>query len=154
VISAAHANFERLTAAGAPAHRLDGAIGAAYTGASPARQRRFVAAVSRFLGIFRRFSPNLGRVSRRYPAAALPSRDAYKIVCPLRDRNFGDTFNAADKAEYRGLNIEAEYRGRGRCYRSISDLFGGGKRAAMTYFNRGLTSPLVRRIIGWLRRFG
>ncbi len=29
-----------------------------------------------------------------------------------------------------------------------------GKRAAMTYFNRGLTSPLVRRIMGWLRRFG
>ena len=29
-----------------------------------------------------------------------------------------------------------------------------GKRAAMTYFSRGLTSPLVRRIIGWLRRFG
>ena len=29
-----------------------------------------------------------------------------------------------------------------------------GKRAAMTYFTRGLTSPLVRRIISWLRRFG
>jgi pyruvate/2-oxoglutarate dehydrogenase complex dihydrolipoamide dehydrogenase (E3) component len=29
-----------------------------------------------------------------------------------------------------------------------------GKRAAMTYFTRGLTSPLVRRMIGWLRRFG
>ena len=29
-----------------------------------------------------------------------------------------------------------------------------GKRAAMTYFTRGLTSPRVRRIIGWLRRFG
>jgi pyruvate/2-oxoglutarate dehydrogenase complex dihydrolipoamide dehydrogenase (E3) component len=29
-----------------------------------------------------------------------------------------------------------------------------GKRAAMTYFKRGLTSPSVRRIIGWLRRFG
>jgi pyruvate/2-oxoglutarate dehydrogenase complex dihydrolipoamide dehydrogenase (E3) component len=29
-----------------------------------------------------------------------------------------------------------------------------GKRAATTYFTRGLTSPLVRRIIGWLRRFG
>jgi pyruvate/2-oxoglutarate dehydrogenase complex dihydrolipoamide dehydrogenase (E3) component len=29
-----------------------------------------------------------------------------------------------------------------------------GKRAAMTYFTRGLTSPVVRRIIGWLRRFG
>jgi pyruvate/2-oxoglutarate dehydrogenase complex dihydrolipoamide dehydrogenase (E3) component len=29
-----------------------------------------------------------------------------------------------------------------------------GKRAAMTYFKRGLTSPLVRRIIAWLRRFG
>jgi hypothetical protein len=24
----------------------------------------------------------------------------------------------------------------------------------MTYFSRGLTSPLVRRIMGWLRRFG
>jgi pyruvate/2-oxoglutarate dehydrogenase complex dihydrolipoamide dehydrogenase (E3) component len=29
-----------------------------------------------------------------------------------------------------------------------------GKRAAMTYFTRSLTSPLVRRIIGWLRRLG
>ncbi len=29
-----------------------------------------------------------------------------------------------------------------------------GKRAAMTYFTRGLTSTMVRRIIGWLRRFG
>ena len=29
-----------------------------------------------------------------------------------------------------------------------------GKRAAMTYFTRGLTSPQLRRIIGWLRRFG
>jgi pyruvate/2-oxoglutarate dehydrogenase complex dihydrolipoamide dehydrogenase (E3) component len=29
-----------------------------------------------------------------------------------------------------------------------------GKRAAMTYFTGDLTSPLVRRIIGWLRRFG
>lgn len=29
-----------------------------------------------------------------------------------------------------------------------------GKRAAMTYFTRGLTSPLVRRMIVWLRRFG
>jgi pyruvate/2-oxoglutarate dehydrogenase complex dihydrolipoamide dehydrogenase (E3) component len=29
-----------------------------------------------------------------------------------------------------------------------------GKRAAMTYFTRGLTSPQVRRIIGWLRRLG
>ena len=29
-----------------------------------------------------------------------------------------------------------------------------GKRAATTYYTGGLTSPLVRRIIGWLRRFG
>jgi pyruvate/2-oxoglutarate dehydrogenase complex dihydrolipoamide dehydrogenase (E3) component len=29
-----------------------------------------------------------------------------------------------------------------------------GKRAAMTYFTRGLTSTLVRRTIGWLRRLG
>jgi pyruvate/2-oxoglutarate dehydrogenase complex dihydrolipoamide dehydrogenase (E3) component len=29
-----------------------------------------------------------------------------------------------------------------------------GKRAAITYFNRSLTSSWVRRIIGWLRRLG
>ena len=29
-----------------------------------------------------------------------------------------------------------------------------GKRAAVTYFMPGLTSAFVRRIIGWLRRFG
>ncbi|HTV38823.1 MAG TPA: FAD-dependent oxidoreductase [Xanthobacteraceae bacterium] len=29
-----------------------------------------------------------------------------------------------------------------------------GKRAAITYFMRGLTSTRVRRIMGWLRRFG
>ncbi len=29
-----------------------------------------------------------------------------------------------------------------------------GKRAAITYFMRGLTSARVRRIIGWLRRLG
>jgi len=29
-----------------------------------------------------------------------------------------------------------------------------GKRAAMSHFGRGLTSPIVRRIIGWLRRLG
>jgi hypothetical protein len=29
-----------------------------------------------------------------------------------------------------------------------------GRRAAMSYFLPGLTRPLVRRIIGWLRRLG
>jgi hypothetical protein len=29
-----------------------------------------------------------------------------------------------------------------------------GKRAAFAYFILGLTSPFVRRIIGWLRRMG
>ena len=29
-----------------------------------------------------------------------------------------------------------------------------GKRAAMSHFTPGLTSPMVRRIIGWLRRLG
>ena len=36
-------------------------------------------------------------------------------------------------------------------YPSYAEL---GKRAAITYFMRGLTSARVRRIIGWLRRFG
>ncbi|MGB7018199.1 MAG: FAD-dependent oxidoreductase, partial [Xanthobacteraceae bacterium] len=48
------------------------------------------------------------------------------------------------------LNIEA-FAGVIVPYPSYAEV---GKRAAMTYFTRGLTSPLVRRIIGWLRRFG
>jgi pyruvate/2-oxoglutarate dehydrogenase complex dihydrolipoamide dehydrogenase (E3) component len=48
------------------------------------------------------------------------------------------------------LNIEA-LAGLIVPYPSFAEV---GKRAAMTYFTRGLTSPLVRRIIGWLRRFG
>jgi pyruvate/2-oxoglutarate dehydrogenase complex dihydrolipoamide dehydrogenase (E3) component len=48
------------------------------------------------------------------------------------------------------LNIEA-LAGLIVPYPSFAEV---GKRAAMTYFTGGLTSPLVRRIIGWLRRFG
>jgi hypothetical protein len=29
-----------------------------------------------------------------------------------------------------------------------------GKPAAATYFTTGLTGPVARRIMGWLRRFG
>ena len=50
----------------------------------------------------------------------------------------------------RRLNIEA-LAGLIVPYPSFAEV---GKRAAMTYFTGGLTSPLVRRIIGWLRRFG
>ncbi len=50
----------------------------------------------------------------------------------------------------RKLNIDA-FAGVIVPYPSYAEV---GKRAAMTYFTRGLTSPLVRRIIGWLRRFG
>lgn len=49
-----------------------------------------------------------------------------------------------------GLNIDA-MAGVIVPYPSYAEV---GKRAAMTYFTRGLTSPSTRRIIGWLRRFG
>jgi hypothetical protein len=50
----------------------------------------------------------------------------------------------------RGLNIEV-FAGVIVRYPPSSEV---GKRVAATYLSRDLTSPLVRRIMGWLRRFG
>jgi pyruvate/2-oxoglutarate dehydrogenase complex dihydrolipoamide dehydrogenase (E3) component len=82
-----------------------------------------------------------------------------KIVTDRRGGIRGVTIVGADAAENivtfslaanRKLNIEA-LAGLIVPYPSFAEV---GKRAAMTYFTGGLTSPLVRRIIGWLRRFG
>lgn len=82
-----------------------------------------------------------------------------KIVTDRRGGIRGVTIVGAGAAENiatfslainRKLNIEA-LAGLIVPYPSFAEV---GKRAAMTYFTGGLTSPLVRRIIGWLRRFG
>jgi pyruvate/2-oxoglutarate dehydrogenase complex dihydrolipoamide dehydrogenase (E3) component len=82
-----------------------------------------------------------------------------KIVTDRRGGIRGATIVGAEAAESiatfslainQQLNIEA-LAGLLVPYPSFAEV---GKRAAMTYFTGGLTSPLVRRIIGWLRRFG
>jgi pyruvate/2-oxoglutarate dehydrogenase complex dihydrolipoamide dehydrogenase (E3) component len=82
-----------------------------------------------------------------------------KIVTDRKGNILGATIVGAGAAENiaawtlainQKLNIEA-FAGVIVPYPSYAEV---GKRAAMTYFTRGLTSPLVRRIIGWLRRFG
>ena len=82
-----------------------------------------------------------------------------KIVTDRRGGIRGATIVGAQAAENiatfslainQQLNIEA-LAGLIVPYPSFAEV---GKRAAMTYFTGGLTSPLVRRIIGWLRRFG
>jgi pyruvate/2-oxoglutarate dehydrogenase complex dihydrolipoamide dehydrogenase (E3) component len=82
-----------------------------------------------------------------------------KIVTDRRGAILGATIVGAQAAENitawtlainQKLNIDA-FAGVIIPYPSYAEV---GKRAAMTYFTRGLTSPLVRRIIGWLRRFG
>jgi pyruvate/2-oxoglutarate dehydrogenase complex dihydrolipoamide dehydrogenase (E3) component len=82
-----------------------------------------------------------------------------KIVTDRRGGIRGATIVGAEAAENiatfslainQQLNIEA-LAGLIVPYPSFAEV---GKRAAMTYFTGGLTSPLVRRIIGWLRRFG
>ncbi len=62
----------------------------------------------------------------------------------------GENIAAWTLAINQGLNIEA-IAGVIVPYPTYAEV---GKRAAMTYFTRSLTSPLVRRIIGWLRRLG
>ena len=82
-----------------------------------------------------------------------------KIVTDRRGGIRGVTIVGAAAAENiatfslainRRLNIEA-LAGLIMPYPSFAEV---GKRAATTYFTGGLTSPLVRRIIGRLRRFG
>jgi pyruvate/2-oxoglutarate dehydrogenase complex dihydrolipoamide dehydrogenase (E3) component len=82
-----------------------------------------------------------------------------KIVTDRRGGIRGATIVGAEAAENiatfslainQQLNIEA-LAGLIVPYPSFAEV---EKRAAMTYFTGGLTSPLVRRIIGWLRRFG
>ena len=48
------------------------------------------------------------------------------------------------------LNIRA-FAGSTVAYPTLAEI---GKRAAISYFTGSLTSPLLRRIITWLRRFG
>jgi len=82
-----------------------------------------------------------------------------KIITDRRGNILGVTIVGAQAAENiaawtlaisQKLNIEA-FAGVIVPYPTFAEV---GKRAAMTYFTRGLTSPLTRRIIGWLRRFG
>jgi len=82
-----------------------------------------------------------------------------KIVTDRRGGIRGATIVGAEAAESiatfslainQQLNIEA-LAGLLVPYPSFAEV---GKRAAMTYYTGGLTSPLVRRIIRWLRRFG
>jgi len=65
-------------------------------------------------------------------------------------RNAGELIATWSLAVGRRLNIRA-IAGIILPYPTLAEI---GKRAAMTYFGRGLTSPAVRRIITWLRRFG
>jgi len=65
-------------------------------------------------------------------------------------RNAGELIASWTLAIEQRLNIRA-FAGLIVPYPAYGEV---GKRAAMTYFMRGLTSNQVRRIIGWLRRLG
>lgn len=82
-----------------------------------------------------------------------------KVVMSARGRILGATIVGTDAGEListwalaveRRMNIRA-MTGVVVPYPTRAEI---GKRAAIDVFARGLTSPLVRRIIGWLRRLG
>ncbi|MCQ3941623.1 MAG: dihydrolipoamide dehydrogenase [Alphaproteobacteria bacterium] len=82
-----------------------------------------------------------------------------KVVMSARGRILGATIVGTDAGEListwalaveRRMNIRA-MTGVVVPYPTRAEI---GKRAAINVFARGLTSPLVRRIIGWLRRLG
>jgi len=65
-------------------------------------------------------------------------------------RSAGELVSTFTLAITRGLNIRA-LAGYIVPYPTLAEI---GKRAAMSHFAPSLTSPMVRRIIGWLRRLG
>jgi pyruvate/2-oxoglutarate dehydrogenase complex dihydrolipoamide dehydrogenase (E3) component len=82
-----------------------------------------------------------------------------KVITTKRGRILGATIVGAHAGELivpwtlaisQGLNIRA-FAGMVVPYPTFAEI---GKRAALSYFAGSLTSPFVRRIITWLRRFG
>jgi pyruvate/2-oxoglutarate dehydrogenase complex dihydrolipoamide dehydrogenase (E3) component len=87
------------------------------------------------------------------------TRGHIKVVTAGNGRILGATIVGAHAGELiatwtlaiaQGLNIRA-FAGIIMPYPTLAEI---GKRAAMSYFAGSLTSPFVRRIITWLRRFG
>lgn len=87
------------------------------------------------------------------------TRGHIKVVTTRRGRILGATIVGAQAGELiatwalaigQGMNVRA-LAGTVFPYPTLSEL---GKRAAITYFTPSLTGPMVRRIIGWLRRLG
>ena len=87
------------------------------------------------------------------------TRGHIKVITDRRGRILGATVVGAAAGDLiatwalavsQGLNIRA-VAGTVVPYPTLAEV---GKRAAITYFTPGLTSPWVRRIIGVLRRFG
>ena len=87
------------------------------------------------------------------------TRGHIKVVTSKRGRILGVTIVGASAGELIttwGLAIQQRLNirtlaGMVMPYPTLSEI---GKRAAVTYFTPGLTSPWVRRIISLLRRFG
>jgi pyruvate/2-oxoglutarate dehydrogenase complex dihydrolipoamide dehydrogenase (E3) component len=82
-----------------------------------------------------------------------------KVITTRRGRILGATIVGLNAGELiatwtlainQRLNIRA-FAGTVVAYPTLAEI---GKRAAITQFAAGLTSPMVRRIIAWLRRFG
>src|SRR5215470_1563986 len=82
-----------------------------------------------------------------------------KVITSRRGKILGATIVGANAGELigtwslaisQGLNIRA-MTGMVVAYPTLGEI---GKRAANTYFTTGLTSPLVRRIIAFMRKFG
>jgi pyruvate/2-oxoglutarate dehydrogenase complex dihydrolipoamide dehydrogenase (E3) component len=87
------------------------------------------------------------------------TRGHIKVVTAKNGRILGATIVGAHAGELitawtlavaQGLNIRA-FAAMVVPYPTFAEI---GKRAAIGYFAGSLTSPLVRRIIAWLRRFG
>jgi pyruvate/2-oxoglutarate dehydrogenase complex dihydrolipoamide dehydrogenase (E3) component len=80
----------------------------------------------------------------------LTTRQGRILGATIVGREAGELISTFTLAISQRLNIRA-LAGVMVPYPTLAEI---GKRAAMSHFTPGLTSPIVRRIIGWLRRLG
>ena len=78
------------------------------------------------------------------------SRRGRILGATIVGRNAGELIATWTLAITQRLNIRA-FAGTVVAYPTLAEI---GKRAAITRFTAGLTRPIVRRIIAWLRHFG
>ena len=93
---------------------------------------------------------NVHSINLHKPIKIITKKNGLILGATIVGAHAGEQITTWTLALARGLNIRA-MTGIVVPYPTLSET---GKRAAITYFSSSLRSPKIRRLIGFLRRFG